>query len=146
MLMNTNTNQWVTGAEMTATMIVWPKRCGHGGGLVLELVEHHRPYWLTRRSGVSVSAQVPEPGVTLSTGLMLAVAPPPPRGGCGHPGSPIQHRHVHQRPLMRGRHVTVLRYAGCILTDAEIDAARHAGVRLEVVELNDDTNTDRSDK
>ena len=40
----------------------------------------------------------------------------------------------------------MLRYAGCILTDAEIDAARHAGVRLEVVELNDDTNTDRSDK
>ena len=59
------------GAEMTATMVVWPKQCGHGG-TVLELVEHHRPYWLGRRAGRRVSAPVPARGYTLSTGLALS--------------------------------------------------------------------------
>lgn len=58
----------------------------------------------------------------------------------------MPHRHAHQRPSLAGRHVTLLRYAGCILTDAEIDAARQAGVRLEVVDLEDHTSTDRSGK
>jgi hypothetical protein len=143
--MNANINQWATGAEMTATMIVWPKRCGHGG-LVLELVEHFRPYWLTRRAGASVSARIREPAMALSAGLGLAAAPPPGRRRCGHPSSPMPHQHVHQRPSMMGRHVTLLRYAGSILTDAELDAARQAGVRLEVVDLQGNTNTDRSGK
>lgn len=140
-----NMNQWATGAEMTATMIVWPKRCGHGG-LVLELVEHFRPYWLTRRAGTSVSARVREPGMALSAGLRLATAPPPGRRSCAHRSSAMSHRHVHQHPSMAGRRVTLLRYAGCILTDAEIDAARLAGVQLEVVDLQSNTSTDRSGK
>lgn len=143
--MSENMNQWATGAEMTATMIVWPKRCGHGG-LVLELVEHFRPCWLTRRAGASVSARVREPGMALSAGLDLATAPPPPRQSCGHQSSAIRQRHVHQHPSIAGRHVTLLRYAGCILTDAEIDSARQAGVRLEVVNLQGNTSTDRSGK
>lgn len=138
-------NQWATGAEMTATMIVWPKRCGHGG-LVLELVEHFRPYWLTRRVGSSVSARVLEPGMALSAGLRLAAEPPPGRRSCAHRSSAMSHRHVHQHPSMAGRRVTLLRYAGCILTDAEIGAARQAGVRLEVVDLQSNTSTDRSGK
>lgn len=73
--MKENMDQWATGAEMTAAMIVWPKRCGHGG-LVLELVEHFRPYWLTRRAGASASARVRKPGMALSAGLGLAAAPP----------------------------------------------------------------------
>ena len=130
---------------MTATMIVWPKRCGHGG-LVLELVEHFRPYWLTRRAGASVSARIREPGMALSAGLGLAAAPPPGRRRCGHPSSPMPQRHVRQRPSMAGRHVTLLCYPGCILTDIEIDAARLGGVQLEVVDLQGNTSTDRSDK
>lgn len=143
--MNEDMNQWAMGAEMTATMIVWPKRCEHGG-LVLKLVEHFRPYWLTRRAGASVSARVREPGMTLSAGLGLAAVPPPGRRSCGHRSSAMPQRHVHQRPSMAGRHVTLLRYAGCILGDAEIDAARQAGVRLEVVDLQGNTSTDRSGK
>jgi hypothetical protein len=143
--MNKNINQWATGAEMTATMIVWPKRCGHGG-LVLELMEHFRPYWLTRRAGASVSARIREPGMALSAGLGLAAAPPPGRRRCGHPSSPMPQRHVHERPSMAGRHVTLLRYAGCILNDAEVDAARQGGVQLEVVDLQSNTSTDRNGK
>mgnify|MGYP000974073629 CR=1 FL=1 len=143
--MKENMDQWATGAEMTAAMIVWPKRCGHGG-LVLELVEHFRPYWLTRRAGASASARVRKPGMALSAGLGLAAAPPPGRRSCDHRSSPRPHRHVHQHPSMAGRHVTLLRYAGCILTDAEIDAARQTGVRLEVVDFRGNTSTDRSSK
>jgi pyruvate/2-oxoglutarate/acetoin dehydrogenase E1 component len=47
---------------------------------------------------------------------------------------------------MAGRHVTLLRYAGCILNDAEVDAARQGGVQLEVVDLQSNTSTDRNGK
>lgn len=110
------------GAEMTATMIVWPKRCGHGG-IILELVEHFRPYWLGRRAGRRVSAAIPDFGHALRTGLALAQ---PATGG---------------RPPSRGlaawsgRQVTVLRYTGCFIGDDEISAARAAGVLIEVVDV-----------
>jgi hypothetical protein len=110
------------GAEMTATMIVWPKRCGHGG-MVLELVEHFRPYWLGRRAGRRISATVPDEGHALCTGL--ALARPTSRGVATTRGLAGWY----------GRQVTVLRYAGCLMGDDEIAAARAAGVRIEVVDV-----------
>lgn len=109
------------GAEMTATMIVWPRPCGHGG-MVLELVEHFRPYWLGRTQGRRVTAPVPSADRVLSSGLALAC-----RG---------------TRP--NGRRMTILRYAGCILGDAEIDRARRAGAHIEVVDVDGNTHTERS--
>jgi hypothetical protein len=119
------------GAEMTATMIVWPKRCGHGG-MVLELVEHFRPYWLGRRAGRRVSATVPDVGHALCTGLALA--------------RPATHRESagHGLAGWSGRQVTVLRYAGCLMGDDEIAAARGAGVRIEVVDI-DGGRVERND-
>ena len=110
------------GAEMTATMIVWPKRCGHGG-IVLELVEHFRPYWLGRRAGHRVSANVPDIGQVLCTGL--ALARPTPNGESARPGL----------AGWAGRQITVLRYAGCLMSDDEVAAARAAGVLIEVVDV-----------
>ena len=34
-----------------------------------------------------------------------------------------------------GRRVTVLRYEGCVLSDAEVERAREAGVTVEVVDV-----------
>ncbi|MBS9532082.1 hypothetical protein KIH27_00605 [Mycobacterium sp. M1] len=104
-------------AEQTATMIVWPKDCGHGGA-VLELVEHFRPYWLGRRAGRRVSAVLLASENALATGLSLADSDT----GEGF-------------AEWTGRRVTVLRYPGCVLTDAEVDRAREAGVDVEVVEI-----------
>jgi hypothetical protein len=118
------------GAEMTATMIVWPKRCGHGG-MVLELVEHFRPYWLGRRAGHRVSATVPEVGQVLCTGLSLAR--PTPSGASAWRGL----------AGWSGRQVTVLRYAGCLINDGEIATARAAGLVIEVVDV-DGGRGDRS--
>lgn len=110
------------GAEMTATMIVWPKRCGHGG-MVLALVEHFQPYWLGRRAGRRVSAAIPDLGHALCTGLSLArpaASAAPARPGLAG---------------WAGRQVTVLRFAGCVLGDGEIEAARAAGVLIEVIDV-----------
>lgn len=109
-------------AEMTATMLVWPRRCGHGG-MVLELVEGHRPYWLGRRGGRRVSRRIPEWGSALSSGLDLA-----------QPG----------RRDWAGRSITLVRYAGCFLTDTEIDLARTAGLHIDVVDLGGQTQEKRS--
>jgi hypothetical protein len=118
-------------AEMTATMIVWPRGCGHGG-MVLDLVEHHRPYWVGRRNGRRVPAPVPAPGEALSTGLALAI--PAPTAGIT----------AAEFDACAGRRVTLLRYAGCILGDAEIQLARRAGVRVEVVDVDGGARSHRS--
>lgn len=118
------------GAEMTATMIIWPKPCGHGG-MVLELVEHFRPYWLRRRGGRQIAANVPERGHALCTGLSLARSPSATDTTTSTPSD------------WTGRRVTVLRYAGSILTDSEIEAARAAGVLIELVDV-DGGCTERS--
>jgi hypothetical protein len=114
-------------AETTATMIVWPRGCGHGG-MVLELVEHHRPYWLGRRRGRQVSAAVPARGCGLSTGLALAI--------------PAATADITAAALgaWAGRRVTLLRYAGCVLGDAEVQRVRRAGVRVEVVDVDGGAN------
>jgi hypothetical protein len=110
---------------MTATMIAWPKDCGHEA-MALELVEHHRPYWRGRRTGHRpVSAAVPAPGCVLSTGLALA-------NPCG-PG-PIDGTAA-DLAAWASRPVTLLRYAGCVLVDAEIERARQAGLDVEVVDV-----------
>ena len=54
-------------AELTATMLVWPRPCGHGG-VVLELLEHFTPFWVCRRGGRSVTARVPTRERVLVTG------------------------------------------------------------------------------
>lgn len=110
------------GAEMTATMIVWPTRCGRGG-VVLELVEHFRPNWLGWREGRRISATVPKPGRALRAGLMLAR--PALRNSTPRPGF----------ASWSGQRVTVLRYRGCVLGDGEFESAREAGVHIEVVDL-----------
>ena len=110
------------GAEMTATMIVWPKECGQGGR-VLELVEHFRPYWLRRRAGRELCAVVATPACALSTGLALA-------GPTAHTDSAAP-----DLAAWAGRRVTLLRYGGCCLGDTEVEQARAAGVRLDVVDL-----------
>lgn len=119
------------GAEMTATMIVWPRRCGHGGK-VLELVEHFRPYWLARVSGRKVSAPVPAPDRVLAPALALVV----PAAGAGD-GEPDLSRWA-------GKQITVLRYGGCVLDDLEVQRARQAGVLIEVVDVDGCTRPERS--
>jgi hypothetical protein len=42
--------------------------------------------------------------------------------------------------------VTVLRYAGCVLTDEEIERAREAGVSVEVVNIASGASSDWSDR
>lgn len=106
---------------MTATMIVWPRPCGHGG-IVLELVEHFRPYWLGHTRGRRVSLTVPSTERVLATGLALA----------------------RRSARSTGRRVTILRYAGCILSDTEIDQARQSGAHIEVVDIDGSTQTERS--
>ncbi|MBP3083104.1 hypothetical protein [Mycolicibacterium fortuitum] len=117
-------------AELTATMIVWPRRCGHDG-MVLELVEHHRPYWLARRRGRRVSMTVPAPGFALAAGLALANSTPPREAADA------------DFTAWSGRAVTVLRYAGCVLGDVEVERARSAGVAVEVVDLDANTQSRR---
>jgi hypothetical protein len=119
------------GAEMTATMIVWPRRCGHGG-MVLKLVEHFRPYWLGRRLGRQVSAPAASVDRVLSAGLPLAF--PGPATGAEN-DDPFG---------WDGRWITLLRYEGCIIGDAEIGEVREAGVRIEVVDVDRDTRSERS--
>lgn len=118
------------GAEMTATMIVWPRPCGHGG-TVLELVEHFRPYWYGRRAGRRVASNIPAPGMALVTGLAFA-APTAPAYSDSHGAA------------MAGRRVTLLRYPGCILGDDEIAQARREGVHIEVVDVDGDARSERS--
>jgi hypothetical protein len=117
----------------TATMIIWPKDCGHGG-IVLELVEHFRPYWLGRRLGRQVSAVIATPTCVLARGLSLA--------------SPVEDADATAPDLATwaGRQVTVLRYAGCVLTDAEVDRAREAGVSVEVVDFASDPSSNGSNR
>ena len=119
-------------AENTATMIVWPKDCGHGG-TVLELVEHFRPYWLGRRMGRQVSAVIATPTCALAAGLLLASPANVDATAADLAG-------------WAGRRVTVLRYAGCVLTDAEIERAREAGVSVEVVDIASGASSDWSDR
>lgn len=119
------------GAEMTATMVVWPKDCRHGG-MVLELVEHFRPYWLTRRGGHRESISVSSPEFALCSGLGLAS----PQAGSGNPAVRIAH--------WAGRRVTLLRYAGSLVGDAEIERLRMVGVKLEVVDVDGGAETKRS--
>ena len=119
------------GAELTATMIVWPRRCGHGG-MVLELVEHFRPYWLGRRLGRRVSAPAASVDRVLSAGLPLA---------CPGPVTGAKNAEVFR---WDGRRITLLRYAGCVISDSEIDQAREAGVCIEVVDIDGDTRSEGS--
>lgn len=109
-------------AENTAIMIVWPKHCGHGGTVLL-LVEHFRPYWLGRSRGRQVSQVIATPAHALEAGLSLA-------GRLANRGATAT-----DVAAWSGRRVTVLRYSGCVLTDAEIESAREAGLGVEVVDL-----------
>jgi hypothetical protein len=120
-------------AEKTATMIVWPKDCGHWG-TVLELVEHFRPYWLGRHMGRRVSAGVAAPTCALSTGLTLAT----PVTNVGSTAADLA--------AWAGRRVTLLRYAGCVLGDAEVERAREAGLSIEVVDIVGGASADWSDR
>jgi hypothetical protein len=119
--------------ENTATIIMWPKECGHGG-TVLQLVEHFRPYWLRTRMGRQLAAVVPAPMCTLATGLGLAS----PAGNVDAAASDFA--------AWAGRRVSLLRYAGCVLNDAEVERARAAGVSVEVVDIASDARLKRSDQ
>ncbi len=120
------------GADLTATMLVWPRQCGHGG-MVLELVEHFTPYWLGRRAGRSVSARVPTRDRVLVTGLGLAC---PGRAACDRDDF----------ARWAGRRMTLLRYRGCVLADEEIAQARDAGIHIEVVDVDGETRAERSNR
>lgn len=43
-----------------------------------------------------------------------------------------------------GRDVTVLRYTGCVVTESEIERARAAGVRVEVIDTAVDVGSNGS--
>jgi hypothetical protein len=89
----------------------------------LDLVEHFRPYWLVRHKGREIAAVVAAPTCALATGLALA--------------SPVAkvEATVADFAAWAGRRVTVLRYEGCVLSDAEVERAREAGVTVEVVDV-----------
>lgn len=118
-------------AELTATMLVWPRPCGHGG-VVLELLEHFTPFWVCRRGGRSVTARVPTRERVLVTGLALAC---PGRAACDR-GEDYER--------WANRRMTLLRYRGCVLADEEIKQARHAGLHIEVVDIDGTNRTERS--
>jgi hypothetical protein len=114
-------------------MIVWPKDCGHGGS-VLDLVEHFRPYWLVTRKGRELSAVVEAPTCAFATGLALA--------------SPVAHVDATAGDFAAwaGRQVTLLRYEGCVLGDAEVERAREAGVTVEVINVGSAASSDLGER
>jgi len=100
--------------------------------MVLELVEHFRPYWLGRRFGRHVSAPAVSVDMVLSAVLPLAF-----------PG-PVTGAKNDYLFRWDGRRITLLRYADCVIGDAEIGEAREAGIRIEVVDIDGDTRSERS--
>ena len=89
----------------------------------------------TWRGGPSMEVFLDAPLANLFAGFLLRDGGP--EAVLGHVGDGADLRaHLYRR--LAGYDVTLLRYRGCAITDAEIAAAREQGVHLQVVDLEAD--------
>ncbi len=89
----------------------------------------------TWRGGPSMDVFLDAPLANLFAGFLMRDGGLEPVLNTGADGAELK-THLYRR--LAGYDVTVLRYRGCAITDAEIGAARDQGVRLQVVDLEAD--------
>ena len=106
----------------TAHVIIWGFGRRTSGRSLFSLIEGDRQIW-TGRPAADAPLDSLFARFNLQDGGFDA--------GGGDAGAPTEH--VYSR--FSGREITVVRYRGCAITDAEIAAARDKDVRIEVVDV-----------
>ena len=115
--------------EKTAHAIIWGFSGRTSPRNLFNLINGELQTW---RGGPSMDVFLDAPLANLFAGFLLH------DGGLEtmlHGGADGAELKTHLYRRLAGYDVTVLRYRGCAITDAEINAAREQGVRLQVVDL-----------